>query len=129
GAQSGETAAVKSGNRKLSGVEVKGYTANVVTMLNLDLETGRFFSPTEERHAAPVAIIGADIKDEIFPSLDPVNRTIFVHGYPMRVIGVQKRLGKMLGQARDKVIFVPITFLTKVLSSDRGLAILVRQRG
>jgi putative ABC transport system permease protein len=129
GAQSGETAAVKSGNRKLSGVEVKGYTANVVTMLNLDLETGRFFSPTEERHAAPVAIIGADIKDEIFPSLDPVNRTIFVHGYPMRVIGVQKRLGKMLGQARDKVIFVPITFLTKVLSSDRSLSILVRPQG
>mgnify|MGYP003693896461 CR=1 FL=1 len=47
----------------------------------------------------------------------------------MRVIGVQKRLGKMMGQSRDKVLFVPITFLMKVLSSDRGLAILVRPEG
>jgi len=80
-------------------------------------------------HAAAVTIIGADVKDEIFPGLDPINRTVLVHGYPMRVIGVQRRLGKMLGQARDKVIFVPITFLTKVLSSERGLAILVRPQG
>jgi putative ABC transport system permease protein len=47
----------------------------------------------------------------------------------MRVIGVQRRLGSMMGQARDRVLFVPITFLTKVLSADRGLAILVRPFG
>jgi putative ABC transport system permease protein len=98
-------------------------------MLNLDLEAGRFFNPGEEAHATAVTIIGADLKDEIFPGLDPINRTILVHGYPLRVIGVQKRLGKMLGQSRDKVMFVPITFLTKILSSDRGLAILVRPQG
>jgi putative ABC transport system permease protein len=129
GAQASRTAAVKSGNRKLGAVEVTGYTANAVTMLNFDLETGRFFNPSEEQHAAPVAIIGADVKDQIFPGLDPINRRIFVHGYPVRVIGVQKRLGRMLGQSRDKVLFVPITFLTKVLSSDRGLSILVRPQG
>lgn len=129
GAQASQTAAVKAGNRRLGGVEVTGYTANVDSMLNLDLEAGRFFNPSEEAHAAAVTIIGADVKDEIFPLLDPINRTLFVHGYPMRVIGVQKRLGKMLGQTRDKVIFVPITFLTKILSSDRGLAILVRPQG
>lgn len=129
GAQAGQSAAVKSGNRRLGGVEVTGYTANVVSMLNLDLEAGRFFTPTEEEHASPVVIIGADVKDEIFRDLDPINRMIYVHGFPMRVIGVQKRLGKMLGQARDKVLFVPITFLNKVLSGDRGLAILVRPQG
>jgi hypothetical protein len=47
----------------------------------------------------------------------------------VRVIGVQKRLGRMLGQARDKVMFVPITFLQKVLISDEGLAIMVRPQG
>ena len=129
GAQASQNAAVKAGNRKLGGVEVTGYTANVDSMLNLDLDAGRFFNPSEEAHAAAVTIIGADVRDEIFPGLDPLNRTLFVHGYPVRVIGVQKRLGRMLGQARDKVMFVPITFLTKILSSDRGLAILVRPQG
>lgn len=129
GAQASQSALVKAGRRKLGGVEVTGYTANADSMLNLDLESGRFFNPTEEAHAAAVTIIGADIKDEIFPNVDPIGRTLFVHGRPMRVIGVQKRLGKMLGQARDKVLFVPITFLMKALSSDRGLAILVRPSG
>jgi putative ABC transport system permease protein len=129
GAQADQSAAVKAGRRKLGGVEITGYTANADSMLNLDLESGRFFNPSEEVHAAAVAVIGADVKDEIFPGVDPIGRTLFVHGYPMRVIGVQKRLGKMMGQARDKVLFVPITFLMKVLSSDRNLAILVRPQG
>jgi len=129
GAQASQRALVKAGRRKLGGVEVTGYSANADTMLNLDLEFGRFFNPAEQAHATAVAIIGADVKDEIFPGVDPIGRTLFVHGRPMRVIGVQKRLGRMLGQARDKVIFVPITFLQKVLSSDEGLAILVRPQG
>jgi putative ABC transport system permease protein len=129
GAQAGQTALVKAGRRKLGGVEITGYTANADSMLNLDLESGRFFNPSEEAHAAAVAIVGADVKDEIFPGVDPIGRTLYVHGHPMRVIGVQKRLGSMLGQARDKVAFVPITFLMKSLSSDRGLAILVRPVG
>jgi putative ABC transport system permease protein len=129
GAQAEQTALVKAGRRKLGGVEITGYTANADSMLNLDLESGRFFNPSEEAHSAAVAVIGADVKDEIFPGVDPIGSTLFVHGYPMRVIGVQKRLGRMLGQSRDKVAFVPITFLMKVLSADRNLAILVRPQG
>jgi len=128
GAQTDLRAPVKAGNRKLGGVSITGYTANAASMMNLDLETGRFFNPTEEDHAAAVAIIGADVKDEIFPSLDPLNRVILVRGYPLRVIGMQKRLGRLLGQSRDKVIFVPITFMQKVLSSDDSVAIMVRPR-
>jgi putative ABC transport system permease protein len=129
GAQAGQVATVHAGNRKLAGVQITGYTANVDSMLNLDLAEGRFLNPSEELHASPVAVIGADVKDELFPTLDPIGRTILVRGYPMRVIGVQTRLGQFLGQARDSVVFVPITFLHKVLTSDRGVAIMVRPAG
>src|SRR5262245_35153857 len=96
GAQSEQTAPVKAGRRKLGGVEITGYTANADSMLNLDLETGRFFSPSEEMHAAAVTVIGADVKDEIFPGVDPIGRTVYVQGFPMRVVGVQRRLGNMM---------------------------------
>ncbi|HJQ97163.1 MAG TPA: ABC transporter permease [Candidatus Polarisedimenticolaceae bacterium] len=129
GAQVNYGAAVKAGRHKLGGVDVTGYTANADSMMNLDLDSGRFFNPTEEAHAAPVAIIGADVKDAIFPGIDAIGRTLYVRGYPVRVIGVQKKLGRMLGQARDKVMFVPITFLQKVLISDEGLSIMVRPTG
>jgi putative ABC transport system permease protein len=44
----------------------------------------------------------------------------------LRIIGLQAKLGKVLGQNRDKVIFVPLSFLKKVMTSDDGISILVR---
>ena len=126
GAQGDQVANVKAGSRKLSGVPITGYTANTVTLLNIDLEAGRFFSPAEEDHSAPVAVIGYDVKDQLFPTLDPLGRTIYVNGYPLRVIGLQSKLGNVLGQNRDKVVFVPLSFLQKVMTSNEGIAILVR---
>jgi putative ABC transport system permease protein len=126
GAQGDQIANVKSGSRKLSGVPVTGYTANTVTLLNIDLEAGRFFTPTEEDHSAPVAVIGYDVKDQLFPTLDPLGRTITLNGYPLSVIGLQSKLGNVLGQNRDKVVFVPLSFLQKVMTSNEGISILVR---
>ena len=88
--------------RKLSGVPITGYTANAATLLNVDLEAGRFFTPAEEDHSAAVAVIGYDVKDQLFPTLDPIGRTIYVNGYPLTVIGLQSKLGNVLGQNRDK---------------------------
>jgi len=126
GGQAEQFANVRAGPAKLSAVPITGYTANVSTLLKIDLQAGRFFTPLEEQHAAPVAVIGHEVKDQLFPALDPVGRTVYVHGYPLRVIGLQSRLGKILGQNRDKVIFVPLSFLQKVMTADEGIAILVR---
>lgn len=126
GAQGDQVANVRAGRRKLSAVPVTGYTANTVSLLNIELEAGRFFTPAEDEHSAPVAVIGYDVKDQLFPTLDPIGRTIFIHGYPLRVIGLQAKLGNVLGQNRDKVVFVSLSFMQKVMTSGEGIAILVR---
>ncbi|PYQ47077.1 MAG: ABC transporter permease, partial [Acidobacteria bacterium] len=126
GAQARQMATVHAGARKLSDVPINGYTANISTLLSVDLQGGRFFNAFEEEHAAAVAIIGFDVKDQLFPNLDPIGRTLYVRGYPLRVIGLQTKQGKVLGENRDKTMFVPITFLQKVMTSDDGIAIFVR---
>ena len=126
GGQAQQFANVHLGPRKLSNVPVTGYTANVLTMLNVDLEAGRFFTPVEDEHAVPVAIIGHDVKDQLFPTVDPIGRVVYVHGYPLRVIGLQSKLGNVLGQNRDNVMFVPLSFLQKVMTADDGIAIMAR---
>ena len=126
GGQAQQFANVHLGPRKLSNVPVTGYTANVLTMLNVDLEAGRFFTPVEDEHAVPVAIIGHDVKDQLFPNVDPIGRVVYVHGYPLRVIGLQSKLGNVLGQNRDNVMFVPLSFLQKVMTADDGIAIMAR---
>ncbi|HXI04456.1 MAG TPA: ABC transporter permease [Candidatus Saccharimonadales bacterium] len=126
GAQADQVATVHAGSAKLSDVPVTGYTANASTLLKIDLEAGRFFSPVEDDHGAAVAIIGQDVKDQLFPNLDPIGRIIYVRGYPLRVIGLQARLGNVLGQNRDKALFVPLSFMQKVMTSNDGIAIMVR---
>ena len=126
GAQADQVANVRSGSRKLSAVTITGYTADVSKLLKIDLQAGRFFTQSEEEHATPVAVIGYDVKDQLFPALDPIGRTVYVQGYPLRVIGLQSKLGKVLGQSRDKVVFVPLSFLQKVMAVDDGIVILVR---
>ena len=129
GAQADQVATVKAGSRKLSSVPISGYTANVAELLNIDLQAGRFFTPSEDQHATPVAILGYDLKEQLFPDLDPIGRRVYVHGYPLRVIGLQTKLGNVLGQNRDKVMFVPLSFLQKVMTTDEGISILVRPVG
>jgi putative ABC transport system permease protein len=120
--------AVHSGKRRMTDVLIQGYTANMESMLRMDLEAGRFFTPVEEEHAAAVAVIGADVKDEIFPNENPVGKVVYVRGYPVRVIGLATRKGSILGQNQDDQIFTPITLVLKILTVSDEVAIYARPR-
>lgn len=128
GAQANHLESVHFGKNKVPDVQIQGYTANMQSMMRVDLEAGRFFSSLEEEHAEGVAIIGAEIKDQVFPQVNPIGRTIYVRGYPMRVIGLQARLGSILGQDKDNMIITPITFVQKILTASDEIAIYVRPR-
>ena len=62
---------------------------------------------TEEHHSAPVAVIGSDVRDELFGKLDPIGRTMRVGDQPLRVIGLLRKQGSVLGQNQDKSALHP----------------------
>jgi putative ABC transport system permease protein len=124
-----QQANVHAGPRKLSGVTIQGYSANMESMLNVDLEAGRFFTPIEDAHASAVAVIGYDVKDQCFPNLSPIGRILYVAGYPVTVIGLQSKLGNVFGQSKDNVVFLPVSFVRKIMTSKDDLAIFVRPVG
>ncbi|HKF45409.1 MAG TPA: ABC transporter permease [Thermoanaerobaculia bacterium] len=128
GAQANQQAAVHAGKLKDPDVRVDGYTSNMESMMRMDIESGRFFNPVEEEHAAAVAVIGAEVKDQLFPTVNPIGRTVYVRGYPLAVIGLFARKGDVLGQNQDNVISVPITFVQKTLTSSADVSIYVRPR-
>jgi putative ABC transport system permease protein len=128
GAQANHVDAVHAGRLKDPDVRIEGHTANMATMMRMDLESGRFFSPVEEEHAAAVAVIGAEVKDQLFPTVNPIGKTLYVRGYPLAVIGLAVRKGDVLGQSQDNVIATPITFVQKILTSSDEVSIYVRPR-
>ena len=126
GAQIQATKAVTYEDRRLADVEINGATANVDRLLSFDLDAGRWFTETAYGHAAPVAIIGYDVKDELFPRLDPIGRIVKVEGRPYKVIGLLARRGSIFGQSQDKEVDVPMTAYQKAFGGRRGLDIFVR---
>ncbi|HET9227468.1 MAG TPA: ABC transporter permease [Thermoanaerobaculia bacterium] len=121
--------AVKFRDRRMTNVVINGTTANYAELMNLDLAAGRFFLDTEARTAQPVAVIGWDVKDELYPQLDPIGREVLVQDVPHRIVGLLTQQGRMLGQSRDNIVLVPIDTWRKTAGRRGTIDLLVQARG
>jgi putative ABC transport system permease protein len=128
-AQDQTQAAVKHGARRLPDMLVLGTTANYGPMMRLDISTGRFFTSSEDDTAHAVAVIGWDIKDELFPQQDPIGRDILLGGTPYRVIGLLSKQGRTLGQNNDARLFIPIQSYKRQFGNRGSLNFLIRATG
>ena len=121
--------AVKHRERRLADVQVQGTTANFGTMVGLDIVGGRYFTPIEEDAAQAVTIIGADVKDELFPQQDPIGREVLVGGAPYRVIGLLEKQGRTLGEERDRKVFIPFQAYRRQFGTQDSIDLLIKARG
>src|SRR5690242_15000379 len=128
GASHGTRALTKRGAQKLTNVPSRGVSSNMADLQNLDLEEGRFFTPSEELKSAPVIVIGADVRDELFGQLDPLGRTMRVGDRPMLVIGLLRKQGAVMGENQDKILYMPITTWRKQFGRNDSIDIFVKAR-
>lgn len=129
GAQSGMSRTVKYVNHHLSDVSIQGTTANVADLQNLDVVAGRFFSETENEHRAFVAVIGSEVRDELFPRIDPIGKTMTIGNIPFHVIGLLVKQGSVLGQSKDNVVYIPRETLCKAWGANRNVSIYIKAKG
>jgi putative ABC transport system permease protein len=123
------SAAVKYGAQRFTDVQVRGTTANMAEITNVDLEAGRFFTDSEARHSTLVAVIGSDVRDELFGKLDPIGRSIRVGNLKVRVIGLVTKQGSVLGQSQDKIVYMPLATWRKEFGTRQGVNLFIRARG
>ena len=77
----------------------------------LRLARGVFFSERDSADHEPVVVIGAAIRDELFPASAAVGRHVLVGGAPFVVKGVlarYRRSGSVVDDYRDKQVLVPL---------------------
>jgi putative ABC transport system permease protein len=115
--------------RRLPDVAVHGATANITEVQSLELEGGRFFTEAEVEHSRPVIVVGSDVRDELFPGLDPLGRVVKVGGCPYKVVGLLEKKGTLLGQNQDKVAYVPLTTWRKNFGARRSVEVVVKAAG
>jgi putative ABC transport system permease protein len=104
---------VKYGTEKTQDIQALGTTAAYETVHETYVVRGRFISNLDVNRAAPVAVIGADVVDALFPFVDPIDKEITLDGRPFRVIGVLERKGKFLFFSLDNLVLVPVNSFVK----------------
>ena len=117
--------AVYAEGRRLQGCNIVGSGPEMPYMVGMELEDGRYFSQSEADAARPVAVIGWDVKDEVFPLVDPMGRMIKVEGKPFRVIGVLAKQGRAFGQSQDNVVVMPLAAYQKSFGRRDTVDVLV----
>jgi len=92
-------------------------------MQNLNIVEGRGITQAEEDHATPVAIIGADIEENLLKFEDPLGKDIRVDGVPYTIIGLGEKQGKTLGHSQDNWVAVPLTAYQKTYGTAKSVVI------
>jgi putative ABC transport system permease protein len=78
----------------------------------LDIQDGRYFSPSESAAGSSVAILGFDLAKNLFGESDPLNKQVKFFGRKVTVIGVFAKEGmNTFGNSHDETVIVPIRFL------------------
>jgi len=106
--------------------QIRGYTALMPDMQNLNIVEGRGFTQADEDHAAPVALIGADIEENLLKGEDPIGKEIRVDGVPYTIIGLGEKQGKTLGQSQDNWVGVPLTSYQKTYGTMKSVTIYMK---
>ncbi len=112
---------LKYGTESAEGVTVRGVTANMGLVSNIQPSFGRFITDTEDQRRISVVFIGNDINEKFFTGVDPIGKTLSIDGRPFEVVGVAKPQGSVFGQSRDNFVMIPAQTFFKMYSARMGL--------
>ena len=97
---------------------------------NWTLASGRLFDDRELAAGAPVCIIGATVRRELFATADPVGQAVRVKQFSCQVIGLLQSKGQAaMGMDQDDTILLPLnTAQRRVTGSTRINTLLVSMK-
>jgi len=88
---------------------ILGSSELISSLFNLETEEGSFFTEEDIQSRASVAIIGSEVKKELFGESSPINEKIRINDRNLRIIGVLPPKGQVLFFNFDETIVVPYT--------------------
>jgi putative ABC transport system permease protein len=96
-------------DRRLGDVLIFGVTADYQIVQDYAFSSGVPMTDLDVRDRRPVVVLGADIAEKLFETVDPVGQEIRILGRRFRVQGVIEKKGRVLGQSFDGFVIVPLT--------------------
>ena len=115
-------------SNRIEQVPVLMITHDFSKIMPMEIADGRYFSQLESNSGKNVIIIGSEIAENLFNSLDPVGRRVKVFNQKLEVIGVLKKEGEdLFGNTSDNQVIIPMNFARTVLDiKNMSTTIVVR---
>ena len=106
-----------------------GDTANMADIDTRTLATGRYFTESEDRHAASVCILGDRLVQELFAGVDPIGHLVKAGNDEFTVIGTFESIGSVLGQDQDTFMVIPLNTYLRIRGSRNSLTLEIKAEG
>ena len=94
--------------RSIGGVVVFGISPEYQTVQDYRIAKGRALTDVDIARRMSVTVIGAEVAEKLFESVDPIGQEIRLSGERFTVVGVTEPKGRVLGQSFDAFALVPI---------------------
>jgi putative ABC transport system permease protein len=107
------------------GTSISGVSTDFPNIRVWNVAQGDFFTDADVKSATKVAVLGATVAENLFPSGDAVGQIIRIKNVPFKVVGVLERKGgNMMGQDQDDTVLAPYTTIMKRLSGKTKIDML-----
>jgi len=98
---------------------VQGTMPAMFRMGNNEVTEGRFFTDGENLTRADVCVIGRDVANTLFPTVNALDKQIMINGRNYRVIGVLKKRDLFIQPSDDpgnenKAVYIPYDTIRKI---------------
>jgi putative ABC transport system permease protein len=105
-----QAATGRSGGRTTeANLQVRGTDQHFLTVESFKLELGRPISEDDVQQQRRVCLIGHKVRTELFPSMNPLGRGLFIGHQKFEVIGVLEEKGTAFGSPGDRLVTIPVT--------------------
>ncbi|GAB4157887.1 MAG: ABC transporter permease [Planctomycetota bacterium] len=115
-------------NHEIRETDIGGVTPGILEIEPYEVEAGRLIRQDEEDRAAPVAFLGHDVVEHLFPGVDPIGKRIRVHGRRVEIVGYAAKRGSFLGRSQDNFVKIPFSLHRKLWDSTSSINISVKAR-
>ncbi len=129
GAEIWTSGKARVGSLTIQDTSIRGVSASMGDIDAQEMTDGRYITEADENSRAMVAMIGSELANKLFPSLDPVGHEVMLDSRPYIVVGVAKPIGTVLGQSQDNFAYIPVETYIKIYGAYEGIWINVQARG
>ena len=117
----GKMTTLKNENNSME-TRLTGVSYDYNKISDVPIEYGRYFLSNESDNAAFSVILGAEVKEALFPNIgDAVGQTMKINGIKFKVIGTMRKKGEDLlsfGGSPDQRAYIPYTAYSSLFQKD-----------